>query len=559
MHILDWIIICSYLIYVLWFGLKSSQNRESAIGFFLGDRNLPWWAIGLSIMATQMSAITLIGATGQAYEDGMRFIQFYLGLPLAMVILCVTAVPLIYKAKVFTAYEYLENRFDARTRTLTSFFFLISRGLGVGVIIAAPAVIISLVLGWEEWITIFVIGLSTTFYTMRGGVQAVAWADVKQMTIIILGLMVCISIILSTLPSEISLNDALYVAGAAEKLQTIDFRFDLNEPYTFWSGTFAALFLFLSYFGCDQSQVQRYLCAKSIKESRISLLMSAFLKIPLQFLILFIGILIFIFYHFNSPPMIFNKNAANNAQENNPEYYRELEMMHHKAYIKRRDAALNFILNQQNPSEEISLSSYKESHFSYIEIREKANEFVGSANNNSNFNDINYVFPVFIVQNMPIGVIGMIIAAILAAAMSSISSELNSLATTSTMDIYRQLIKPDGSDEDFLRFGKIATVIWGIFACIVALYATDLGSLIEVVNKFGSFFYGSLLGVFILAFSLPQANSIGAFYGLIIGMISVWIISSFSEIAFLWFNVFGCLITVGVGLFISIIFKEKNH
>ena len=559
MHIADWIIICSYLIYVLWYGLKSSQNRESAIGFFLGGRNLPWWAIGLSIMATQMSAITLIGATGQAYEDGMRFIQFYLGLPLAMVILCVTAVPLIYKAKVFTAYEYLENRFDARTRTLTSFFFLISRGLGVGVIIAAPAVIISLVLGWEEWITIFVIGLSTTFYTMRGGVQAVAWADVKQMTIIILGLMVCISIILSTLPSEISLNDALYVAGAAEKLQTIDFRFDLNEPYTFWSGTFAALFLFLSYFGCDQSQVQRYLCAKSIKESRISLLMSAFLKIPLQFLILFIGILIFIFYHFNSPPMIFNNNAANNAQENNPEYYRELEMMHHKAYIKRRDAALNFILNQQNPSEEISLSSYKESHFSYIEIREKANEFVGSANNNSNFNDINYVFPVFIVQNMPIGVIGMIIAAILAAAMSSISSELNSLATTSTMDIYRQLIKPDGSDEDFLRFGKIATVIWGIFACIVALYATDLGSLIEVVNKFGSFFYGSLLGVFILAFSLPQANSIGAFYGLIIGMISVWIISSFSEIAFLWFNVFGCLITVGVGLFISIIFKEKNH
>lgn len=559
MHIVDWIIICSYLTYVLWYGLKSSQKRESAIGFFLGGRNLPWWAIGLSIMATQMSAITLIGATGQAYEDGMRFIQFYLGLPLAMVILCMTAVPLIYKAKVFTAYEYLENRFDARTRTLTSFFFLISRGLGVGVIIAAPAVIISLVLGWEEWITIFVIGLSTTFYTMRGGVQAVAWADVKQMTIIILGLVVCISIILSTLPSEISLNDALYVAGAAEKLQTIDFRFDLNEPYTFWSGTFAALFLFLSYFGCDQSQVQRYLCAKSIKESRISLLMSAFLKIPLQFLILFIGILIFIFYHFNSPPMIFNKNAANNAQENNPEYYRELEMMHHEAYTKRREAALNFILNQQNPSEEISLSSYKESHFSYIEIREKANEFVGSANNNSNFNDINYVFPVFIVQNMPIGVIGMIIAAILAAAMSSISSELNSLATTSTMDIYRQLIKPDGSDEDFLRFGKIATIIWGIFACIVALYATDLGSLIEVVNKFGSFFYGSLLGVFILAFSLPQANSIGAFYGLIIGMISVWIISSFSEIAFLWFNVFGCLITVGIGLFISIIVKEKNY
>ena len=559
MHFLDWTIVVSYLIYVIWHGLKLSQNKESAFGFFLGGRSLPWWTVGLSIMATQMSAITLIGATGQAYEDGMRFIQFYLGLPLAMVILCATAVPYFYKAKVFTAYEYLENRFDAKTRTLTSFFFLVSRGLGVGVIIAAPAVILSLILGLEEWITIIVIGLSTTFYTMKGGIQAVAWADVKQMAIIIFGLLACVSITLSKFPSEISLNDALIVAGAAEKLQTIDFRFDLNEPYTFWSGIFAGLFLFLAYFGCDQSQVQRYLCARSINESRISLLMSAFLKIPLQFLILFIGILVFIFYHFNSPPMIFNKNVANNTEVINPGYYHELEKKHLHAYQNRREAALNFIANRGTSSEEVLLSSYKKSQLNYVEARKEATDYVRLINDDNNFNDVNYIFPVFILQNMPIGVIGLIIAAIMAAAMSSVSSELNSLATTSTMDIYRQYIHPNSNDEDLLRFGKIATFFWGIFACFVAMYVTNLGSLIEVVNKFGSFFYGSLLGVFVLAFSVPKANANGAFYGLIIGMISVWIVSSYSEIAFLWFNVIGCFITVGVGILISMTIKKNDE
>ena len=294
MHYLDWSIVILYLGYVIWHGVSLSRNTGSAEGYFLANRGLPWWAVGLSVMATQMSAITLIGTTGQAYTDGMRFIQFYYGLPLAMIILCVTAVPFFYRARVFTAYEYLEKRFDAKTRTLTSFFFLLSRGLAVGVIIAAPSVILSIVLGWNEVVTIFAIGLSTTIYTMFGGVQAVTWTDVKQMAIIFAGLGICIFVIVQNFPAGVSFSDGMHLAGATGKLTTIDTSFDLSEKYTIWSGLFGALFLFLSYFGCDQSQVQRFLTAKSENEGRTALLMSAFLKIPLQFVILLIGVLVFV-------------------------------------------------------------------------------------------------------------------------------------------------------------------------------------------------------------------------------------------------------------------------
>ena len=313
MKLLDWIIVAAYLIYVVWDGIRMTKNSGSAEGYFLANRSLPWWAVGLSVMATQMSAITLVGTTGQAYTDGMRFLQFYYGLPLAMVILCITVVPFFYRAKVFTAYEYLEKRFDLKTRTLTSFFFLISRGLGVGVIIAAPAVILSIVLGWSEIVTIFAIGLTTTVYTMFGGVQAVTWTDVKQMVIIFFGLGICLFIILSNFPAGVSFTDGLHLAGSVGKLTTVETKFDLTEKYTIWSGMIAALFLFLSYFGCDQSQVQRFLTAKSVSQGRTSLLMSAFLKIPMQFMILLIGVMVFVFYQFQTPPMIFNQTEANKA------------------------------------------------------------------------------------------------------------------------------------------------------------------------------------------------------------------------------------------------------
>lgn len=553
MHLVDWSIVIVYLAYVIWHGLKLSRGTSDTEGFFLAGRSLPWWAVGLSVMATQMSAITFIGTTGQAYEDGMRFIQFYFGLPLAMIILCVTAVPLFYRARVFTAYEYLEQRFDAKTRTLTSFFFLLSRGLGVGVIIAAPAVVLSIVLGWNELATIFVIGLSTTLYTMLGGVQSVTWTDVKQMVIILVGLSLCVFVIITNLPAGVSFSDAMNVAGAAGKLQTIDFSFDLNERYTIWSGMIAALFLFLSYFGCDQSQVQRYLTARSVDEGRISLLMSAFLKIPMQFLFLLVGILVFVFYLFSAPPMIFNEVDVTRAAAVQPIEHERLLGEFADAHQLRHLAALRFIDEQNTAGRITARAGYIAANEAYQDKRREATEFVRQTNGDSSFSDVNYVFPVFVIENMPLGLVGLIVAAILAAAMSSVAAELNALATASTMDFYRRHINVNSSEKQMLRFGRLSTLAWGLFACIVATFATNLGSLIEVVNTFGSFFYGSLLGVFVLAFAVPRAKSAGAFYGLLFGIVSVWIASSTTDIAFLWFNVVGCLVTVAAGYLISIV------
>ncbi|MFN6963180.1 MAG: sodium:solute symporter [Pyrinomonadaceae bacterium] len=551
MSLLDWAVVVAYLAYVIWDGIRMTKHSGNVEGYFLANRSLPWWAVGLSVMATQLSAITLVGTTGQAYTDGMRFIQFYYGLPLAMVILCVTAVPFFYRARVYTAYEYLERRFDARVRSLTSFFFLISRGLGVGVIIAAPSVILSIVLGWSEIATIFVIGLSTTFYTMVGGVQAVTWTDVKQMVIIFFGLFVCLFIIVSQFPAGVSLTDGLYLAGSLGKLQTVDTSFSLTEKYTLWSGLIAALFLFLSYFGCDQSQVQRFLTAKSVSEGRTSLLMSAFLKIPMQFMILLVGVLVFVFYQFATPPMVFNH--VETAKVENTAQYQQLQAQFQSAHDAREQAALSFIEDRSDETREAYAAADKQ----FNDARKSAVEFIRTSTGNKSFNDVNYVFPAFVVENMPIGVVGLIIAAIFAAAMSSISAELNALATATTIDFYRRHFRKEGTDRQYVLFGRIATFVWGIFACIVAVYSTNLGSLIEVVNKFGSFFYGSLLGVFILAIGVKRARARGAFFGLLCGIASVWVASNYTNIEFLWFNVVGCLATVLFGYVISLTDNSK--
>ena len=553
MHAIDWAVIGIYLAYVIWTGVQMSRRSATSDAFFLAGRSLPWWAVGLSVIATQMSAITLIGTTGQAYADGMRFLQFYFGLPLAMIILCVTAVPFFYRARVFTAYEYLEQRFDAKTRTLTSFFFLVSRGLGVGVIIAAPSVVLSIVLGWDEIATIFVIGLSTTLYTVLGGVQAVTWTDVKQMVVIFLGLAACVVVIVTSLPSGVSVADGLHLAGATGMLETLDFSPDLTERYTVWSGLIAALFLFLAYFGCDQSQVQRYLTARSVDEGRTSLLMSAFLKIPIQFLILLIGVLVFVFYQFQAAPLSFNGVEAGRASSAAPAAYAQLESDFEEADAARRAAAMSFIDLRGSAAESGARADYVAANVAYLDSRESAREFIRETNGNANFTDVNYVFPTFVIQHMPIGIVGLIIAAVLAAAMSSVAAELNALATASTMDFYKRHLKPDSEEQDLVRFGRLATVAWGVFACIVATFATNLGSLIEIVNTFGSFFYGSLLGVFVLAFVVPRADATGAFYGLLFGIVSVWIASGYTDIAFLWFNVVGCLATVVAGVGISLI------
>ena len=590
MQILDWAVVVAYLAYVIWDGIRMTKSSGSAEGYFLANRSLPWWAVGLSVMATQMSAITLVGTTGQAYTDGMRFVQFYYGLPLAMVILCITVVPFFYRANVYTAYEYLEKRFDLKTRTLTSFFFLMSRGLGVGVIIAAPAVILSIVLGWSEIATIFAIGLTTTFYTMVGGVQAVTWTDVKQMVIIFFGLGICLFVILSNFPADVSVSDGLHLAGSLGKLTTVETNFDLTEKYTIWSGTIAALFLFLSYFGCDQSQVQRFLTAKSVSQGRTSLLMSAFLKIPMQFMILLIGVMVFVFYQFQTPPMIFNEVEAKKAIAANSAGYQKLENEYVQIHEKRERAAHDLIEARKESNDYVldaAKKTYIESNQAFVDSRKKASEFVKETNHNSSFNDVNYIFPTFVIANMPMGIIGLIIAAIFAAAMSSIAAELNALATASTIDFYKRHFKKDGTDKEYVLFGRFATFIWGMFACVVAIFATNLGSLIEVVNTFGSYFYGSLLGVFVLAIVVRRARSRGAFFGMLVGISTVafvggypWLSAKWLELSgrndlwdfveklgieqlfkieFLWFNVIGCLMTVLAGYLISLTVSKDSR
>jgi Na+/proline symporter len=551
MKLLDWLIVIAYLSYVIWDGVRMTKHSGSKEGYFLANRSLPWWAVGLSVMATQLSAITLVGTTGQAYSDGMRFIQFYYGLPFAMIILCVTVVPFFHRANVFTAYEYLEKRFDVKVRTLTSFFFLISRGLGVGTIISAPAIVLSIVFGWNLIATIFAIGLSTTVYTMFGGVQAVTWTDVKQMVIIFFGLGVCMIVIVSSFPAGVSLFDGLHLAGSLGKLNTVDTSFNLQEKYTIWSGLIGGLFLMLGYFGCDQSQVQRFLTARSVDEGRTSLLMSAFLKIPMQFFILLIGILVFIFYQFSAPPIVFNANEVARA-ETDPRF-QAISRRYEESHAERRDAAIAF-----SDGDEAGREAYLAADKKFADSRNEALAFVRQTSNES-FNDVNYVFPTFVLANMPVGVIGLLIAAIFAAAMSSIAAELNALATATTLDFYRRLYSPEATDAHYVAIGRISTLIWGLFACVVAIFASNLGSLIEVVNTFGSFFYGSLLGVFVLAFAVRRARSRGAFFGLLFGIASVWIASRYTKIEFLWFNVIGCLVTVIAGYLISLTVPNRRH
>jgi Na+/proline symporter len=552
MHWLDWAIVAAYLIYIVYDGLRLTKKSNEVEGYFLAHRSLPWWAVGLSVMATQLSAITLVGTTGQAYADGMRFIQFYFGLPFAMVILCLTAVPFFYRAKVYTAYEYLERRFDAKTRALTSFFFLISRGLSCGVIVAAPSVILSIVLGWNELTTILVMGLSTTLYTMFGGVQAVTWTDVKQMVVIFVGLFVILIVIIGQFPAGVSVGEAMTLAGTAGRMKIVDPSFKLNENYTLWSGLIGGMFLALSYFGCDQSQVQRFLTARSVTEGRTSLLMSAFVKIPMQFLILFIGVVVFVFYQFVQPPLVFKSDDRAKVEQRAE--YQKLNAEYSQAFTARRQAALDFAEGGE-PNE--ARQNFIAANTQMNEVRKRAGDLVKSETGKP-FNDVNYVFPTFVTTYAPAGVIGLIIAAIFAAAMSSISAELTALSTATVIDFYRRHFRKEAPDAHYLMVSKLATGFWGIFACIVALYAGRLGSLIEVVNKFGSYFYGSLLGVFVLAIGTKRATGTGAFFGLLAGIASVALVGNYSKISFLWYNVIGCAVVVVVGMLLSLIIPQQT-
>lgn len=551
MHFIDWTIVSGYLAWILYDGIKRAKGTHAVEGYFLASRSLPWWVAGLSVMATQMSAITLVGTTGQAATDGMRFVQFYFGLPLAMIILSVTLVPFFHRAKVYTAYEYLERRFDARTRVLASLLFLVSRGLSAGVIVAAPAVILSIVLGWSLPLTILAIGIPTTIYTMLGGVQAVAWADVKQMVIILVGVTATVIALIAGLPADIGVESTLHVAGAVGRLQAIDFTFDLNETYTFWSGMIGGLFLALGYFGCDQSQVQRYLSADSVRGAKHSLLMSAFAKIPLQVLILMMGVLVFCFYLFTQPPLLFNEVHREQVEQSvRRGDYEILEREFEQVHKGRREAAAAVGTARQTGDElgtSTATAEFVEYDHQLEEIRGKAFALVRDVTGDTAYNDVNYIFPTFVTTHLPVGLVGLLIAAIFAAAMSSAAAELNALSTSTVIDFYQRHFKQGASDAHYLRISKYATGFWGLFASITALFATNLGSLIEVVNLFGSYFYGSLLGVFVLAVGFRRASAGDAFWGLIGGMVTVGIVATVTDISYLWYNLVGVVAVCAVG------------
>jgi SSS family transporter len=555
----DWAIVAAYLVWIVWDGLRMSKRTDELDGYLRASRSLPWWVVGLSVMATQLSAITLVGTTGQAYSNGMRFVQNYLGLPIAMIILSLTVVPFFYRANVFTAYEYLERRFDVKTRTLASFIFLMQRGMSCGVIIAAPALILSIVLGWDLTLTVLAIGLPTAVYTMYGGVQAVAWTDVKQMIIIVAGVMAAVVVLIMGLPHGVSTTAALHVAGAVGKLQAIDFRFDPKETYTFWSGMIGGLFLSLSYFGCDQSQVQRYLSSKSVDEGRHSLLMSAFVKIPLQVLILLTGVLTFVFFLFNQAPMIFNPvyTAKVMASDRAPEYQALQAEYDQRASVRSTAAAALAAAHEAPGGDETQArAAFGQADADVKDVRKRAVALIKDVSGDAAFSDVNYVFPTFIIQYMPVGMVGLMIAAIFAAAMSSIAAELNALATATVIDFYKRHVSPEATDSDTLRVSKLATGAWGLFACVVAIYAVNLGPLIEVVNRFGSFFYGSLLGAFILALGVKRANATGAFVGLIggmmtVGAIALWNGKDEAHLSYLWYNVIGAVAVTLIGIVVS--------
>jgi solute:Na+ symporter, SSS family len=557
MHWVDWTIIGVYLVWIIWDGLRLTKRSKELEGYFLGARSLPWWAVGLSVMATQLSAITMIGTTGQAYADGMRFLQFYYALPIAMIVLSVTLVPFFHRAKIYTAYEYLEQRFDAKTRALTSFLFLLSRSMALGVVISAPAVVLAVVLSLNVTTTALLIALPTAVYTMFGGVQAVTWTDVKQMVLIVGGLIAAVGVLILGLPGDVGVIQALKIAGATGRMQTFDFSFDLTNQYTFWSGTIASLFLFCSYFGTDQSQVQRYLTTSSVDEARSSLLMSAYWKIPLQALVLLVGVLMFVFYLFTPSPMLFNSVHEREMRDGaRAADYEKLERRFEETTASRTAAATGMARAEDAGDSqllEVASREFKEREAEARAIRREALALVRSATGDAAYNDVNYVFPTLIVTHMPIGLVGLLIAAIFAAAMSTISAELAALSTATVIDFYRRFFRPVADDAHYLKVSRLATGFWGLFASAVAVWAAELGSLIEVVNRFGSYFYGSILGVFILAIGFRRATSTGAFVGLIGGMVAVGLAASLTDVAFLWHNVTGAVAVVVIGLLVSLV------
>ncbi len=554
---IDWLIFGIYLAGVVFFGIVQSRKSSGIEGYFLGGRALPWGTIGLSVMATQASAITFIGTTGQAYEEGLEFIQVYLAQPLAMVVICVLFLPFFYRAKVYTAYEFLERRYDAKTRSLTSFLFLLSRVSATGIVMYAPAVVLSTLMGWDETLTILVIGGITILYTMVGGITAVVWTDVLQMILMFAGIGVAVFVVFQELPSQVGVDDVIYIGGIHQMWKSIDWSWDPTNTYTLWSGLIGGFFLALAYFGCDQSQVQRYLTARSLTHSRLALIFNAFLKVPMQFLILAIGVLLFVFYHFERPPLIFNPAEADALRTGvYQETYSKLEGDYQVLHAKRRSSTLDLLrVRSSGADPSAQKAQIREYDLEMRDLRKRSKELV-VRNRGRASNDVNYVFPGYLLNYVPTGILGLMIAVIFAAAMSTLDSELTALSSVTVIDFYQRYWAPGASDRHYLLVARLATLLWGLLATGVALYAGQLGSLIVAVNLVGSYFYGSLLGVFLLAFLVKRSTARGAFWGLITGMLSVILFSIFTDVSWLYYNVVGALVVLMVG---SLLGSGKHH
>ncbi|QJB37722.1 sodium:solute symporter [Chitinophaga oryzae] len=562
MSSLDWVVLIATLAIIILYGVWKSRGQQNMESYFLGNQSMPWYIVLLSIIGTQASAITFISAPGQAYTDGMRFVQYYFGLPLAMVVLCITFVPIFHKLKVYTAYEFLEKRFDLKTRTLTSSLFLIQRGLSTGISICAPSIILSSLLGWNLYWTNMIMGGLLIIYTVAGGTRAVAYTQTLQLAIIFGGMFLAGWMVVHLLPADIGFKQALQVSGKMEKLNVIVTKFDWNDKYNIWSGVIGGFFLALSYFGTDQSQVGRYLTARSVKESRMGLLMNGLVKVPMQFLILLIGAMVFVFYLYFRAPIFFNEaqlarvrgTAHGPALEQLESRYNQLATQKQQQ-VKQLAAALE---QEDAAAAATAKKVLQQTDEQAQSVRSAALSLMKKADPAADTNDTNYIFLHFVVNNLPKGLVGLLIAIIFLAAWGSIAAALNSLASTTVIDIYQRLYNGHASPEHYLRVSKLWTLIWGVFCIVVAQFASGLGSLIEVVNVLGSWFYGVTLGIFMVAFYLKRVGGTATFWAAIAAEAVVLAMYGTEQVSFLWLNAIGCVLVVIFALMIQPFVKQKT-
>lgn len=552
---IDWIILFATLFIIVAYGIYKSRGTENIDGYLLGNKSFPWYSVTLSVMATQASAITFLSAPGLAFSSGMAFVQFYFGLPLAMIVLCITFVPIFHKLKVYTAYEFLEKRFDLKTRALTAFLFLIQRGLSTGITIYAPSIILSTILDIDTTYTTLFIGGLVISYTVYGGTKAVSYTQMLQMTVIFSGLLLAGILVVKLLPDSVGFGKALQIAGKMGRTNAIDFSFDWNNQYTVWSGLIGGFFLQLSYFGTDQSQVGRYLTGSSIAQSRLGLLMNGLVKIPMQFLILLIGVLVFTFYQYHQPPVFFNSYELGKLEKS--PYGKDLEkiktdysnaFVEKQAEINRLELALDAedekAINIQRAILEVADKKTKA-------IRQQAVDLMKKNDPEAETNDNNYVFLSFVTRYLPHGLIGLLIAIIFLASMGSTASALNSLASTTVVDIYKRLINQNASDEKYLSVSRWVTTAWGLLSILMALYASKMGNLLEAVNILGSLFYGTILGIFIVAFYLKKIGGSATFIAALITEVIVFSCWMMNIMAFLWLNVVGCVLVVLIAMILQ--------